>query len=141
MAKITVSLSSSASVAEEFRKLIPELLHVRTYAHVAHLNAKGVGSAAKHEALRDVYIHVSEHTDKLAEAGLGSLLKDLPYEERGFPLTAVSFPSGDEQSYFKAAASALRIKRALFDDYPELQALLDEITTVFDSAVYKLGLQ
>jgi len=140
MAKLMVSLSAQPE-ADEFRRLIPFLLHTRTYAHIGHLNAKGEGSASKHGALQSFYLNIEDLTDKLAEAGLGSILKDAPEEEKGFPLQAVAFANGDEQAYFKSVAAMLRTKRGLFDGFPELQALIDEIIALFDKTVYKLGLK
>ena len=95
--------------------LVRKFYAVADLAHISHVNARGIGSYAKHIALGEFYDTVQEHKDSLIEylMGQGRLLKveaaiievgvDIVAEADSLVTMYEKFAIGDEALINKAA--------------------------------------
>ncbi len=105
------------------------LLHAATNTHILHLRSQ---SFAEHSALGEFYPAIPELADKLAEA-----LQGAEQELLEFPI-----------DYFAPAATGLEEllelkeyvdeERQSISQRPEIQNIIDEISDLIDSTLYKL---
>lgn len=107
------------------------LFNARTAAHVMHLQVSGPGSYAAHKALEGFYDGIVGLADELAEAyqGCYGLIK--------FP-TGYVRPVGEAIPMLEDLKEKTAECRAQFDDEPHLQNIIDGITSLIDSTIYKL---
>lgn len=113
-------------------QLISRVFHARNVAHFAHWHATGKGSFSRHMALGDFYENVIEALDALVEAYQGAfdLTKSIPA-----PDTSITVPlkllEGDAEWIEKNHDKICGGNRAV-------ENLLDSVTGVYLSAIYKL---
>lgn len=114
-------------------KLIGIMFHSRNLSHIAHLQAKGDGSLAKHMALGSFYDGIVSLSDKFAEMyqGRHGIIKDIPImTAEGGDITATL------ESHMKLIEKT-RYTECDKEDSP-LQNVLDEIVGIYLSTLYKL---
>ena len=118
------------SIIGEF---VGTLLHSATIAHIMHLQARGEGSYAKHQALGDYYDNIVETTDSLAEAiqgCMGEIIEAYP------PM--FGNPAVEALDYLKSIREYVIANREAISDYSNIQNEIDTIMTLLDSTIYKL---
>jgi DNA-binding ferritin-like protein len=110
---------------------IMALFNARTAAHVMHLQVTGPGSYAAHKALSGFYEGIVDLADDLAEAyqGCYGLIK--------FP-TGYVRPVGEAIPMLEDLKEKTMEMREEFDDEPHLQNIIDGVTALIDSTMYKL---
>lgn len=106
------------------------LLNARTAAHIAHLQVQGPGSLAAHQALATFYEAIPDLADRFAEAYIGcyDLIKfgGSSFKLEKDPIKMLT----DLKQYVVTARAEC--------DEPMLQAIIDDITEVIASTLYKL---
>jgi DNA-binding ferritin-like protein len=122
--------SAMQNIIGEF---VGTLLHSATIAHIMHLQAKGEGSYAKHQALATYYDSVVDATDTLAEAIQGCLGEIIEYYPPMFGNPAV-----EALDYLKSIREYVMENRTAISDYSNIQNEIDTIMTLLDSTIYKL---
>jgi hypothetical protein len=114
------------------RSLIMTLLHSVTNTHVLHLQTT---SYAEHKALEAYYTTIDKHVDSLVEAyqGVNEVIRDYPMQNDFDPRMTT-------RKYMRYLRSEVDRKRDLFPG-TDLQNILDTITELIDSTLYKLKLK
>lgn len=119
-----------------------ELMHSRTWAHLAHLSLpKYPGSHATHEALKDYYEGIVDLIDRLVETAQGYYGELLEYPcDTAFvpPSTSAAGVSEDViLAYFKSLRD--RIEQ-IYPQVPQpaLQNIVAEISELVCGTLYKL---
>lgn len=110
--------------------LVMTLLHSVTVVHIMHLGSR---SFSEHMALGAYYTTVDKHVDALVEAyqGMkGELITDYPLPPRLRDGVSVL-------EYMRHLRKEVSSRRKSFSG-PELQNILDTITELIDSTIYKL---
>jgi DNA-binding ferritin-like protein len=107
------------------------LFNARTSAHIMHLQVTGPGSYAKHKALNHFYDGIIDIADDLAETyqGCYGLIK--------WP-TVYARPINDAVEMLEDLKQKSVECRSEFDDEPHLQNIIDGVTALIDSTLYKL---
>ncbi|CAB5220245.1 hypothetical protein UFOVP235_18 [uncultured Caudovirales phage] len=113
-------------------QLISRTFATRNAAHVAHWQAKGSGSFARHMALDEFYNDVIDSLDSLVEAYMGvyGIIPDVP---------TASAPTGDILGVLSQDVRWIKTNASeLTKDYSALMNLVDNISAVYLKAIYKL---
>ena len=114
-------------------EFIGTLLHSGTVTHIMHLEAKGRGALALHEALGEFYAEIIGVTDGLAESiqGLtGELIT-------GYP-TVYAAASSDPLQYMVSLQNFVKDNRDALPADSEIQNDIDSVATLINHTVYKL---
>ena len=113
-------------------QLISRVFYARNLAHFEHWRAKGDGSFAKHMALGSFYDDVIDALDSLVEAyqGVFDLVGTIPTPSDA-PSDALKCLEADADWIEEHHEDICRGNRALAN-------LLDSVTGVYLSAIYKL---
>lgn len=113
-------------------QLIARVFYARNVAHFEHWRANGTGSYAKHKALGSFYDDVIDALDALVEAHQGAyeLVGDIPLPDTS-KTAALAILEADAEWIEKNHESVCQGNRALAN-------LLDNVTAVYLSAIYKL---
>lgn len=123
---------------DEIAKLVITLLHASTAAHVLHLQVKGPGSLARHEALGDFYGGIVGLADDLAEVCQGSMGNVItPYPD-GYVNPGQSGTPSDAVEFMQALRNFVSETRKGIDQASHIQNLVDEIAALIDRTIYKL---
>lgn len=118
--------------------LIITLLHAGTAAHVLHLQAKGPGSLARHEALGAFYGAVIDKADAIAEAYQGNQHAIIaPYPD-GYVNPMQNGAPSDALEFMQALSDFVATTRKDVVQVSQIQNLIDEVAALIDSTVYKL---
>jgi DNA-binding ferritin-like protein len=113
---------------EEAAEFIATLFHSSTVAHFMHLSTD---SYAAHKALGRYYEDVIELADKFAEAYQGRYSKIKKYPD--------DFHAGkDPIAYLKQMQKFVDEAREHLPQDSEIQNIIDEISELIDSTLYKL---
>ena len=113
-------------------QLISRVFYARNVAHFAHWRAKGDGSYAKHKALAKFYDGVIDALDPLVEAYQGAyeLVGNIPT-----PSTQIA----DPLKLLEADAAWVEENHeSICGGNRAVANLLDNVTAVYLSAIYKL---
>lgn len=105
------------------------LLHSATITHFQHLQTK---SYAQHVALGAYYDGIVDLTDKWAEAyqGCYSVIEKYPNDFHA--------PAKDPVAYLEKIKDFVDVARKQLPDETQLQNIIDEISELIDSTLYKL---
>lgn len=123
---------------DEIAKLVITLLHASTAAHVLHLQAKGPGSLARHEALGEFYDAIVGKVDKLAEVYQGNQHAIItPYPD-GYVNPGQSGALSDALEFMQALSEFVAESRKGISQASHIQNLVDEIAELIDGTIYKL---
>lgn len=106
------------------------LLNARTAAHIAHLQVTGPGSYASHKALAEFYEAIPDLADRFAEAYMGC------YEPIKFGGSSFKLEKDPIKMLSSLKAFVMAARKEC--DEPMLQAIIDDITEVIASTLYKL---
>ena len=115
---------------EPVTNLISTLLNTRTQAHVYHLQTR---SYAAHKALQGYYEDIVDLIDSYAEAYQGSY--DIL---RGYKVAPNIREDDNPIAYFEAVAVFLERIAPQLPDNGDLKNIMDEITALVKSTLYKL---
>lgn len=109
-------------------ELIITLMHAQTNTHILHLQTR---SYAEHKALQGFYEGIDDLVDSFAEAYQGKygIIEDYPVEYTG-PTAPIE--------YMVTLLEYVATTRAELPEDTELQNILDEITALIDTTLYKL---
>ena len=112
-------------------EFILNLMNARTVAHVMHLSVTGPGSYAKHKALNEFYDGIVDLVDRFAEAYMGcygELLKfsGVSYKLERDPMVMLEALKADVRKARDEETSTM------------LQQILDDITELVSSTIYKI---
>ena len=113
-------------------QLISRVFYARNVAHFEHWRAKGEGSFAKHQALGAFYDDVIDAIDNLVEAYQGAfeLIGNIPAPET---------PKGDVLKLLQGDAAWIEENHEdVCGGNRAVGNLLDNVTAVYLSAIYKL---
>lgn len=123
---------------DEIAKLVITLLHASTAAHVLHLQAVGVGSKARHEALGAFYGSMVGLTDKLAEVYQGNGRAIItPYPD-GYVNPGQNGTLSDALEFMQALSEFVAEARKGISQASHIQNLVDEIAELIDGTIYQL---
>jgi hypothetical protein len=113
-------------------QLISRVFYARNVAHFEHWRAKGPGSFAKHQALGTFYDDVIDALDALVEAcqGADDLIGDIPAPDVT-PGDVLKLLEADAEWIEENHEDVCKGNRAVGN-------LLDNVTAVYLSAIYKL---
>ena len=113
---------------EDAAEFIATLLHSSTVAHFMHLSTD---SYAAHKALGHYYEKIIDLADDFAEAYQGRYTKIKKYPDE--------FHSGtDSEKYLKSIQGFVDESREDLPKDSEIQNIIDEISQLIDSTLYKL---
>lgn len=118
---------------EQLVKFVSTLFASRTQAHIFHLQAKGPGSLAKHEALNAYYDEIVGLVDGLIESSQGrygifrGYSSPSQFKEDDQPLT-----------YFQALCQYVETARKTIPQDSYIQNQIDEIVELIEHTKYKL---
>lgn len=109
-------------------EFVATLLHSSTVTHFMHLSTD---SYAQHQALGTYYDEIIDLADSLAEAYQGRYSKIKKYPDE--------FHNGDDpERYLKTLLKFVDESRGDLPQDSEIQNIIDEITQLIDSTLYKL---
>lgn len=113
---------------ETCAELIVTLMHAQTNAHILHLQTR---SYSEHKALAGFYEGIDDLVDSFAEAYQGKygIIEDYPVN--------YTAPTGAIEMMVTLLEYVVMVRAELPDD-TELQNILDEITALIDTTLYKL---
>ena len=117
-----------AYMDEDAAEFIAALLHSSTVAHFMHLSTD---SYSAHKALGHYYEDIIELTDDFAEAYQGRYNKIKKYPEE-------FHSSNDPVKYLKSLQKFVDDARGELPQDSEIQNIIDEISQLIDSTLYKL---
>ena len=124
--RITITNSEKVSM------FISKLFHSQTQVHIFHLQT---GSFARHKALQEYYEGIGELLDKLAEMYMGEYSKLNNFSV--FPFENSN--STNSEGYLKSLLNYILTNRNAFEG-TDYQNIIDEITSLIKSTLYKLKL-
>lgn len=127
-ARASISTSENVEVSDFFASL----LNAATVVHMLHLKSR---SYAEHKALETLYEGLPDLADDLIEAYQSKLGLVTSYPTQ----SVFASDSIDPLLYVKGIREVVATKRTLVAGYSELQNILDEITQLLDSTIYKLS--
>ena len=113
-------------------QLISRVFYARNVTHFEHWRAKGEGSYAKHKALGRFYDDIIDALDSLVEAyqGANELIGNIPAPET---------PKGDVLKLLQGDAAWIEENHEdVCGGNRAVGNLLDNVTAVYLSAIYKL---
>ena len=113
-------------------QLISRVFYARNVTHFEHWRAKGDGSYAKHKAMGHFYDDIIDALDNLVEAYQGAfeLIGNIPAPET---------PKGDVLKLLQGDAAWIEENHdAMCGGNRAVGNLLDNVTAVYLSAIYKL---
>jgi hypothetical protein len=113
-------------------QLISRVFYARNVTHFEHWRAKGEGSYAKHKALGHFYDDIIDALDNLVEAYQGAfeLIGNIPAPET---------PKGDVLKLLQGDAAWIEENHeGVCGGNRAVGNLLDNVTAVYLSAIYKL---
>lgn len=107
------------------------LFEVRINAHIAHLQATGPGSFAKHKALDELYNGIVDLTDSYLETyqGINGIVKGYP-QIKVAEITDMVYYISNKREMFRSYRSEVK--------ETELQQKVDDILEFLDQIIYKL---
>jgi hypothetical protein len=118
---------------ERFVKFVSTLFASRTQAHIFHLQTKGPGSLAKHEALNDYYDGIVGLVDGLIESTQGRY-----GIVRGYSSPSQFKEDDQPLTYFEALCQYVETIRKSVPQDSYIQNEIDEIVKLIESTKYKL---
>ena len=110
---------------------ISTMLHSGTVTHFMHL---ATDSFAVHMALGAYYTEIIELTDQFAEAYAGCYEKIKDYPEN-------FHNAKDPQKYMASIKAYIDKNRVALPEETQLQNIVDEISALVDTTIYKLTLK
>ena len=110
---------------------ISTMLHSGTVTHFMHL---ATDSYATHKALGKYYPKIIELTDNFAEAYNGGYEKIKDYPEN-------FHNAKDPQKYMASIKAYIDKNRVALPEESQLQNIVDEISALVDTTIYKLTLK
>lgn len=113
---------------EDAAEFIATLLHSSTVAHFMHLSTD---SYAAHKALGHYYEKIIDLADDFAEAYQGRYNKIKKYPEE-------FHTAADPEKYLKSMQGFVDEARTDLPQDSEIQNIIDEISQLIDSTLYKL---
>ena len=122
-----------AESSEKYEKnaatFVSVLLHSSTIAHFLHLQSK---SYSQHKALGSYYESIIDLADRYAESyqGCYSVIERYPNEFHP--------PAKDPAQYLEKIKDFVEAARKTLPDESQLQNIIDEISELLDSTLYKL---
>lgn len=118
---------------EQFVKFVSTLFASRTQAHIFHLQTKGPGSFAKHNALNKYYDEIVELVDGIIESTQGRY--GIIYGYSG----PSQFKEDDQPLiYFQALCQYVETARKNLPQDSYIQNQIDEIVELIEDTKYKL---
>jgi len=118
---------------EQFVKFVSTLFASRTQAHIFHLQTKGPGSLAKHEALNSYYDEIVGLVDGLIESTQGRY-----GIVRGYSGPSQFKEDDQPLTYFQALCQYVETIRKNLPQDSYIQNEIDEIVKLIESTKYKL---
>ena len=123
-------LKAGNTAVENAAALVVNLFHMRTYAHLLHLQTT---SYAQHMALDGLYNDLPGLADAWVEAYMGNYGRITSY-----PNIKAEFDTSTPLAFIDSCIRYLKDARYGTPQDTELQNALDEIATLLDSTAYKL---
>ena len=123
---------------EALAKLIITLLHAGTAAHVLHLQARGPGSLARHEALGAFYGAIVDLADELAEVSQGEQNAIVDAYPDGYVNPGQAGALSDALEFMQSLRTFVAETRKDISQASHIQNLVDEIAALIDRTIYKL---
>jgi len=118
---------------EQFVKFVSTLFSSRTQAHIFHLQTKGPGSLAKHEALNSYYDEIVGLVDGLIESVQGRY-----GIVRGYSSPSQFKEDDQPLTYFQALCQYVETARKTIPQDSYIQNQIDEIVDLIEHTKYKL---
>ncbi len=128
---VTYKIGEQPEEKETLTDLVMCLLHSATVTHIMHWQTE---SYAAHQALGMYYSDIPDLIDDVIEAYQGKTTIIL----RDFPIESESYEQMTPLAYMEYLSMELTEGRALFGTDPEIQNLVDAISDLIDSTMYKL---
>lgn len=118
---------------EQFAKFVSTLFASRTQAHIFHLQTRGPGSLAKHEALNTYYDGIVGLVDGLIESTQGRY-----GIVRGYSSPSQFKEDDQPLTYFQALCQYVETARKTVPQDSYIQNQIDEIVDLVEHTKYKL---
>lgn len=118
---------------EQFAKFVSTLFASRTQAHIFHLQTRGPGSLAKHEALNAYYDGIVGLVDGLIESTQGRY-----GIVRGYSSPSQFKEDDQPLTYFQALCQYVETARKNVPQDSYIQNQIDEIVDLVEHTKYKL---
>ena len=118
---------------EQFAKFVSTLFASRTQAHIFHLQTRGPGSLAKHEALNTYYDGIVGLVDGLIESTQGRY-----GIVRGYSSPSQFKEDDQPLTYFQALCQYVETARKNVPQDSYIQNQIDEIVDLVEHTKYKL---
>ena len=113
----------------DIQQFLGLLFASRDYAHKMHL---ATDSYAQHMALGAFYEEIIGLADELAEAWMGRNLQKIG------EIPTINVPKGEPLNVFKRLLEVVQDTRDFCENDTVLSNIIDEIESVYSSALYKL---